>query len=419
MTLKAIAISIALIGASVPIGSSAQTTNPAVTQLMQSYNLSRDEAQLRVDLQNEILVLSERLNADNDPAYADMYIQQEPTFKIIVLFADKSDRKAFLDSVNPKLKRYVQLKNAKKSRGVAVRELDALNGSIAALNVPFTSKYDLASEQFVINVADDATAARVNAALPDTRKIETVVRVAALPVIQAAPTGIVAGDRLVGGDGIRIGASGSGAADCTLAYAVGYTLGGIVKKGILTAGHCSNTMRAFVNGHDIILSGPDLEKQEKPADGLSDKYDFQIFDATGTTVDNRIKFANKNSIPEFPASGELRITAITSFLNQKAGMIVCKSGANSGITCGEITNGNLTWDGAAGWIEVSKTKQAVISVGGDSGAPWFIYPGTATNITGVGIHTAGNSVSGPTGIAIYMPIDYIDDQNSTVNTIKQ
>ncbi len=99
-------------------------------------------------------------------------------------------------------------------------------------------------------------------------------------------------------------------------------------------------------------------------------------------------------------------------------MVVCKSGANSGITCGTISNGNLTWDGAPGWIEVNRTNQRVISVGGDSGSGWFLYPGTSTTITGVGVHTAGNAVPGTTGIAIYMPIDYIDDANSTINTIK-
>ena len=150
-----------------------------------------------------------------------------------------------------------------------------------------------------------------------------------------------------------------------------------------------------------------------------DKYDYQIWDVTGLTVDNTIVYKDINGIPEFPASGTFHMTAITTFLNQKAGMIVCKSGNTTGITCGEITNGNLTYDGVAGWIQVSKTQQSVISQPGDSGGPWFLYPGTSSTITGVGIHTAGDSVSGPTGIAVYMPIDYIDDHITSVSTIKQ
>lgn len=393
--------------------------NPSVTHLMQTYGLSQQEAQMRVDLQSEILALSERLNASGDAAYGDMFIQHEPVFRIVTLFADRTDRKAFLDSLDPKLRRYVQLKVAKKSRGVFTRELEALNAALTTVGVPFTSKYDLPSEQFVVTVETEAAAQRVRTSLPDTRKVETLVQVAPLPKIQAAPVGAAPGDRLFGGDALRNIPGQGGEADCTVGFGVSYTIAGVAKRGYLTSGHCANTMYANVNGREITLSSPDVERRERPADGLADKYDFQIFDATGLTVDNRVRFVDKNNIPEFPATGELRLTAITSFLNQKAGMVVCKSGANTGITCGEITNGNLTWDGVPGWIEVSRTRQSVISAGGDSGSPWFLYPGSSTTITGVGVHTAGNAVPGSTGIAIYMPIDYIDDQNSTINTIKQ
>lgn len=60
---------------------------------------------MRIDLQSEILALSEKLNTENDPAYADMFIQHEPVFKIVVMFADKRDRKPFLVSLDPKLRR--------------------------------------------------------------------------------------------------------------------------------------------------------------------------------------------------------------------------------------------------------------------------------------------------------------------------
>lgn len=171
----------------VPATAQESLTNPSVTHLMQSYGLSKDEAQMRIDLQGDIIALSERLNAGGDAAYGDMYVQHEPNFKILVLFADRSDRKAFLDSLDPKLRRYVQLKVAKKSRGIATRELEALNAALAALGVPFTSKYDLVAEQFVINVESEAAAQRVRAALPETRKVETLVAVVPLPKNQAAP----------------------------------------------------------------------------------------------------------------------------------------------------------------------------------------------------------------------------------------
>jgi len=183
-------------------------------------------------------------------------------------------------------------------------------------------------------------------------------------------------------------------------------------------------MHVDFGGRYVTLAGPDAERSHRwappaGADGLADRYDFQIWETTGLTVDNTIAYKDINNIPEFFDAGTLRLTAITTFMNQKMGMVVCKSGHTTGITCGEITSGNATHDGVTGWIEVSKTKQRVISLGGDSGGPWFLYPGSSSAITGVGIHTAGNGVSGAAGTSIYMPIDYIDDQNSTVNTIKQ
>jgi hypothetical protein len=396
-------------------------TNPSVTHLVQTYGINKAEAQMRIDLQAEILALSERLNADNDPAYGDIFIKHEPVFKIVISFADKSDRKPFLESLDPKLRRYVQLRTAKKSRSVFNRELEELNAAVRNMTIPFTSHYDLETERFVVTVADAAAADRVRAALPAARKIETVVEVGILPKREALPTGVQAGDRLHGGKPV-FEVQGDARYYCSLGYAVNLTHEGVAKKGILTAGHCVNTMYVDYGGRYVTLSGPLIDKPHNDpldgGDGISDKFDYQIWDATGLTVDNTIWYKDINSIPEFADTGTLRMTAITGFMNQKVGMVVCKSGHTTGITCGEIVNGNKTWDGVAGWIEVSKTKQRDISDFGDSGGPWFLYPGTSTTITGVGIHAAGGGI-GSTSTAIYMPIDYIDDHNSTVSTIKQ
>jgi V8-like Glu-specific endopeptidase len=393
--------------------------NPAVTHLMKSYGLDEAEAKRRIDLQGEIIKLSDRLNTENDPAYADMYIKHSPKYQIRVMFAaTKSDRKAFVDSLDPKIRPFVKLHTVKNPRSVTARRYEQLNAILRQLEIPYTAEFDLAKQRFVVTVEDPADVEQVRSALPRPLRADTVVEVGDLPEPQAAPTGVQAGDRLYGGNPI-FEIQGNSSYYCTLGYAVNYTSGGVAKKGILTAGHCADTMYVDFGSHFVTLSGPVINKPDRGTDGVSDKYDYQIWDVTGLTVDNQIVYKDLNNIPEFPASGVFRMTAITTFLNQKAGMIVCKSGHTTGITCGEITNGNLTRDGAAGWIEVSKTQQTVISLGGDSGGPWFLYPGTSTTITGVGIHTAGNSVNGPTGIAVYMPIDYIDDHIISVNTIKQ
>lgn len=77
--------------------------NPSVSLLMLENGLTQQEAQMRIDLQDQIIAMSEKLNTQNDPAYADIYIQHEPVYKIIVSFSDKKDRKAFLDQLDPKI----------------------------------------------------------------------------------------------------------------------------------------------------------------------------------------------------------------------------------------------------------------------------------------------------------------------------
>jgi hypothetical protein len=409
--------------------------NPSVTHLMQQYGLGEAEAQRRIDLQLEIMDLADRLNTGGDANFAGIHIQHTPVYKVVVSFADKDDRKAFVQSLTPALRPHVQVRAAKRAKKSQLADLDALNAAFAGLNAPYLGSYDLANERYEFTVGDEATAARFRAAAPAAIKTDVVVVVGAIPGLESAPTGAVAGDTIRGGQ-TAFNSSGSSAA-CTFAYAVSYTLGGVAKRGILTAGHCPNTLVHKVGTRNITLANPDVERQTC---GVGGKHDYQIMDTTGITTSHTIQYTDMNSIPEFPASGTLDLTGIKSFANQTAGMIMCKSGQTTGITCGEIVSGNASFrdngtgctsgTASTGFIKVSKSQQADLSAGGDSGGAWFMYPGTATTILGVGIHTAGGcsasspagsciSDTGTTAYSIYMPIDYIDDHNTTVATIKK
>lgn len=396
-------------------------TNPSVTYLMDKHGLSKDEATMRIDLQGQIIALSERLNTGGDANYADMYIQHDPVYKIVVVCADRSDRKEFLVSLEPGLRRYVQLKQAKRSRAMSDAELDQLNAALIGTNVPFTSEYDLRSERFVVTIGEQSALAAMRSAIPPKLRSETTVQQGLIPQSEALPSNTRTGDSAAGGNPVY---STTTSLDyyCSMGYAVNYTAGGVAKKGMVTAGHCPDTMYLDFAGRKVTLSGPFIDKADKSqsadADGLSDKYDCQVFDMTRISVGPTIRYKDTMGIPEFPATGSLTLTGITTFMNQKAGMVVCKSGHSIGITCGKIVNGNESRDGVAGWIEVSQSAQADISEPGDSGGPWFLYPGSSSSITGVGIHSAGAG-TGSTAIAVYMPIDYINDHDPTISTIKQ
>lgn len=410
--LKNIAICVAIVSSTCTM---AHASNPSITYLEKKYKISNAEATDRINIQNKVIELSEKLNTLNDPDYADLYIQHDPVFKIVIMFADKKDRFEFLKSLDPKMQKYVQIRSVNKSRKVFNSELDEINNAVRSTNIPFSSVFDLEKQKFIITVENNSNIDKIKKILPKATSNETLILTGKIPKIQAAPTGVQSGDRLYGGNPIWTNANATGLR-CTLGYAVNYTSGGVAKKGILTAGHCDNAYFANMGNHDVLLYSPIVEKPHQAQDGIADKYDYQIWETTGLTVDNKIKYVNSNGIPEFSPTRVLNLTSIVTFLNQKKGMIVCKSGAVTGITCGEILNGNATHDGVAGWIEVGNSNQPNISAGGDSGGPWFLYPGKSSTISGVGIHIAG---SDNPDIAIYMPIDYIDDHLPSVNTIKQ
>ena len=406
----------------------ANPTNPSITYLQDTYGISQQEAERRIDLQQTIISLSESLNTKNDPNYGDMYIQQEPVYKIVLLFTDNKDRLDFIKSLDPKLQRWVQVKQAKRSRDTYIKELESINELLRNANILFASKYDLESQKYIISVESKSD---INVAKKALQGIglqgDFTVKVGGIPSIETV-SGSKTGDKIYGGQ--QVWTTWDSASNkhnynyCSLGYGVSYTSAGVTKKGVVTAGHCKSPVYLNLGGRVVTLSNPIVQKIQRDTsdynkgDGINDKYDYQIWDVTGLDINNQIQYKDLNGIPEFPSSGIMNLTSITTFMNQKKGMVVCKSGVTTGITCGTITNGNATHDGVAGWIEVGNSKQANLSSGGDSGGPWFLYPGTSSNITGVGIHTAGNREDYPTDFAIYMPIDYIDDHISSVNTIK-
>lgn len=382
--------------------------NPSATFLMEEYGIPEADALERIDIQNRVLELSKSLNRENDPAFTDIWIEHVPVFRVVIGFADNSDRKAMLDALDPKLRRHVQLKNMPKSRVQINRDLDALTAALNASGIDYAGGYNLKSQKFVIKAEEAGEVQRLRALVPAQLRGDVQVVVDKIPKNQADPVGVQAGDWLAGGYTVY---GSSGAESCTFGFTVTY--GSLNRPGILTAAHCKPPGVRSAHGHWVTY-----DTANPVADRLTGKYDFLVVNTTGLNQDNQIYFEDLNSIPEFPAQGWLSVTGLVTFMNQKVGMVMCKSGMTTGITCGEIVDGNALRNGARGWINVSKTKQRDLTAPGDSGGPWFMYPGTSTNITAAGVHsgaTTENCVgTGSTCTATYMPIDYIDDFDTSI-----
>ena len=384
--------------------------SPAATFLMTEYGLSEAEAVERAGLQDEIVALSERLNADNDPNYADMWIEHTPVYKIVIAFADNADRKEFLASLDPKLQRYVQIRNASRSRAQVNADLDALLASFNATAVPYFGGYDVRTGKYAITAETQDGVARLRQATPARLRSEVLFKVGEIPKAQQSnPTGVQSGDWLASGYTIY---STAYAENCTFGFTVTY--GSPVKRGILTAAHCKPGGIRSAHGHWVTY-----DAANPVAYGYTGKYDFMVVNTTGLNQDYQLYFEDKNSIPEFPATGFFNVTGMVTFMNQKAGMVMCKQGMSTGITCGEIVDGNALRNGARGWIAVSKTQQADLTAPGDSGGPWFMYPGSSQDIKATGVHsgaTTENCVgTGSACTAVYMPIDYINHTGTGIS----
>lgn len=140
------------------------------------------------------------------------------------------------------------------------------------------------------------------------------------------------------------------------------------------------------------------------------KYEYQLHETTGYTQGPYVYFNNTQNRPGYAASGYFKVIGQMGYYDQKAGMVLCKSGWRTGLSCGTITNGAYTYNGAKGWILIQNAQEPQIADAGDSGGAVFRPPDAAGNIIATGSVTAADhGCIGTTCRGVEMPIDYIDD----------
>lgn len=109
-----------------------------------------------------------------------------------------------------------------------------------------------------------------------------------------------------------------------------------------------------------------------------------------------------------PKSGWVRVNGTVGYYGQTKGMVSCKSGRVTGITCGAITSGNYYYNGANGWIRVFRASGQHLGRTGDSGSAVFSDAAQSTQVKAYGILTAAQAFSDGSSEMVYSPIDYID-----------
>jgi len=352
----------------------------------------------------------------NEANYADMWIEHTPVFKVVVGFTDQSDRKGLLEQIDPKIRRYVQFRTVKFKPSEIERRLQAYGQLFEQAGIEVTGRFIPKNQKFEITLASEAQRNAAQALIPASERADVQFTVGKMPSTeQTEPTRVQAGDWVTGGYTIHHSKPEwtEGSPWCTVGYTVTY---GTNKKALVTAGHCERPLYLYTQGHYVTLGDPIVSKTQS----FSGIYDYALYDITGIQTSNGVHYRNYEAIPEF--SGEwLYVTGYYARTTTSAGWTVCKSGYTTGITCGIIQTTYSLKSGVTGYVEVADSGQHRLSAGGDSGGPWFAYPGRSTSIIAVGIHTAGikGGCTDKACIAWYMPIERIWAHNSSVRLITQ
>lgn len=435
--------------------------SPGARYLMELYKISADEAMMRLNLQDEVTALATTLAAENPDDFGGVWIEHEPTYKIVVAFKGADLRSKVRDAVEPKLRRYVQIKNVRTS--VKEREIisDRIITALSNLNLEYVSYYEHKSDDFVIETTSDLSIGKIRQSLPQDLQSSIKIRKGSVPrKIQAS--NFQSGDATY--PGFWWSATSGGPYVCSFSFAAKDNQG---RSGILTAGHCPNT-DAFL--YDTTPSPHWIKLAKASVNWNIDrtKYDYRFYLTTGidtgawlsyNNTDRKIfgtdmdftplsGYSSRNVISGYPASGYYKVIGTYGYYDQKVGDVICKTGHSSGLTCGQITHGYYTFNGAKGWIETGLSTQYYYVIGGDSGGAVFTSPNVNGEIKAAGIVTAA-TIYDPTlnpdgtpnnsgdekecssamegnrsydnnlapGVAaiqdckmVHMPIDYIDDQ---------
>ncbi len=220
---------------------------------MDLYKISAADAKERIALQDQVSALVLTLGQTNSDSFGGIWIQHEPVYKIMIGFKDASTRQAIRETIEPRLRRHVQIMNVRYS----VTERDALTDQIIAALAPtglrYVSYYDHKNDKLVIEVGADSGVGKVRQLLPKDMLDFVQVKRGVIPESTQA-SGVVAGDGIY--PGRWYSASQGTPYACSFSFAAKDNQG---REGILTAAHCPATPWIYFSNpsaHWVSLAAP-------------------------------------------------------------------------------------------------------------------------------------------------------------------
>ena len=297
-----------------------------------------DEAVRRLKLQEKIIELDEKLQAHERGVFAGLWIEHTPRFRVVVQFTH-GGKEVVLPYVQNHplavLENVIEVQNAPVSLEQLRKSHDGVIQDIQATGVPFES--DIVLQTSSINVYVTSREQLETAMSNIGRQFPGNVQVVEVEQLSQLEANWYAGYGLNNGNG------------CTSGFSLRTAF---FQKYTSTAGHCS--------GANISPLGTPIFTIDQGT------YDFQVNPVpSGYTIKNWAADNIFDSTPYY--------RVITARWGQASvGTFVCKFGAATGFTCGNVTSNNYSFEGVTPWLLVTSTNPNVkISCGGDSGAPVY------------------------------------------------
>lgn len=336
------------------------------TSYAAQFGVSVDEGVRRLQLQRTVSELEGALVAEESAAFAGLWIQHEPDYRIVVRFTNRGAEGRLKARVaGGPLEKLVETRGARWSLADLEQQQQGVREHAKKLEMRLESDVNVFDNRVeVYTTAPETLSAKLAAAkarLPEGVKVKRVKQHSGA-------------DELIGGVGMG---------NCSSAFGVRHRSG---ELGVLTAGHCADTQ--YYQGVALPLRNQRLDEH----------YDVQ-WNSTCDLVHVSNRFDS--------GAGIRSATGVVPRDNQPVGQYVCKNGAGNGRRCGTIQSKNF--DLGHGYHSTFIRVDGIdLRAAGDSGAPWFV------ETLAYGIHQ-GYPTDDPND-AIYMAINYAGILNVQVLT---
>jgi hypothetical protein len=316
----------------------AQTGDPSRSRrsldaYAKAYNVSADEAEKRLTDRRKIADLQQKLTDSEANTFGGMYIEHAPNYRIVAKFtsggAETLRRYTDIPLVvaEPATATYKQLVGAQ----------EATYKTFKALGMESVSRIDVKKGLIEFYVDDPTRVAGLRTA--GTVQIPQFIELKKALTLDAKREAKVEGGRPLS----------SGA--CTSGFTIRNTSTNV--RYLTTAGHCGTPMT--YSGVTLPRAGVNY--------AANTVYDYQWHTAPGfDPLTNVVYFGLPTLSP---------VTATWPYSNMLVGDWICKWGAATAYTCGEIASLNYNLLGAGGFVQVHDPAGTNLSSPGDSGAPWY------------------------------------------------